>query len=380
MDEPKAVKGPWTQRLLILFFAALFGLLVYWLIGFVLKDIGSWPGPDYVALERQMLDPELMEQAETLDAEAAETERRIADQKERQQILRESTAASQQTMNQLIEFQRLNLEQGADLTDQERQALAEAEQLFLANQRQYQDLNEEVARLSARLRELRDERQALETRIIEARNPVDRAYERLHERHDLKVAAVKLAALLPLVVLAVVLFLKGRRGIYAPLVHAFGLAVLVQVGLVMHEYFPSRYFKYVLILVSLAVVARILVHLLRSVAYPKRDQLLKQYREAYERFACPVCEYPIRRGPLRYALWTTRSLKKYPVTTGQPVTDEPYTCPSCGTDLFEECGVCHATRHSLLPACEKCGAEKSLTPGTEPPAAASNGGDRSQSS
>lgn len=372
MDEPKAVKGPWTQRLLILFFAALFGLLVYWLIGFILKDIGSWPGPDYTALEQRMLDPQLVEQAETLDAEAAETERQIGDQKERQKILRESTAASQQTMNQLIEFQKLNLQQGADLTDAERQALADAEQLFLENQRQYQELNEEVARLSARLRELRDERQILEDRIAEEREPIVREYERLRERHDWKVAAVKLAALLPLVIVAVLLFLPGRRSIYAPLVHAFGIAVLVQVGLVMHEYFPARYFKYVLILVSLAVVGRILVHLLRTVAYPKADQLLRQYRDAYERFACPVCEYPIRRGPLRYALWTTRSLKKHPVATGTPVTDEPYTCPACGTDLFEECGVCHATRHSLLPACEKCGAEKSPVAGTEPPGPASN--------
>lgn len=377
MEEPKAVKGPWTQRLLILFFAALFGLLVFWLIGFVLKDIGSWPGPDYVALEQRMLDPELKQQAETLDSETAETERQIADQKERQQILRESTAASQQTMNQLIEFQRLNLEQGADLTDQERQALADAEQLFLSNQRQYQELNEEVARLSSRLRELRDERQTLESRIAEEREPILREYERLQERHDWKVAAVKLAALLPLVVVAVLLFLKGRRGIYSPLVNAFGLAVLVQVGLVMHEYFPARYFKYVLILVSLAVVARILVHLLRAVAYPKADQLLKQYREAYERFVCPVCEYPIRRGPLRFALWTVRSLKKHPVTSGQPLTDEPYTCPSCGTDLFEECDVCHATRHSQLPACEKCGATKPLTPGTEVPGTASKNEDGS---
>jgi hypothetical protein len=33
-------------------------------------------------------------------------------------------------------------------------------------------------------------------------------------------------------------------------------------------------------------------------------------------------------------------------------------CPMCATKLFEECPSCHAIRHSLLPACEKCGAEK----------------------
>lgn len=148
MKDPKAAKGPWTQRLLILFFAGLFGLLVFWLIGFVLRDIGTWPGPDYTAIERSMLEPELLAQSETLESGIAVTERRIAEQRKRQQILRESTTASQQTMNQLLEFQRLNLQQGANLTDDERQALAEAEKLFLENQRQYQQLNEEIARLA----------------------------------------------------------------------------------------------------------------------------------------------------------------------------------------------------------------------------------------
>ena len=355
-------KAPWTHRLLILFFAGLFGLLVFWLIGFVLRDIGTWPGPDYAAVEQETLDPALLRRVATLDAEAATVERRIAEQRERQQILRESTSASQQTMDQLLEFQRLNLQQGADLSEDERAALAEAQRLFLANQQQYQGLNEEVARLSGRLRELRDERRAAGREVDERREPAVRRYETLRERHDLKVASAKLAALLPLVILAVVLFLRGRRGTYAPLVHAFGLAVLVRVGLVMHEYFPARYFKYVLILVSLAVVARVLVHLLRAAAHPRREQLLRRYREAYERFACPVCDYPVRRGPLRYLLWTPRSLKRLgpaadPAAAG---ADEPYVCPSCGTRLFEECGACHGTRHSLLPACEKCGAEKPL--------------------
>lgn len=167
--------------------------------------------------------------------------------------------------------------------------------------------------------------------------------------------------LLPLVIAGVVLFLKLRKSLYASMVHAYGAAVLVRVGLVMHEYFPARYFKYVLILVSIAVVARIFIHLLRVVAHPGRDMLLRRYREAYEKFACPVCDYPIRRGPLRYLLRTRRGPEPPPMTADAISTDEPYVCPSCGTRLFEECEVCHATRHSLLPACEKCGAEKPLS-------------------
>src|SRR5206468_11254740 len=98
--------------------------------------------------------------------------------------------------------------------------------------------------------------------------------------------------------------------IYAPLIYALSIALMLKVALVMHEYFPSRYFKYVLILVCLAVVLRVLVYLLRMIAFPKRDWLLKQYREAYEAFLCPICEYPIRRGPLKYLFWNRRSIRK----------------------------------------------------------------------
>jgi predicted RNA-binding Zn-ribbon protein involved in translation (DUF1610 family) len=89
--------------------------------------------------------------------------------------------------------------------------------------------------------------------------------------------------------------------------------------------------------------------------------LIKQHREAYEHFACPVCAYPIRRGPLKYLYWTRRSLKKLkvPLENGAG-TDEPYACPSCGTQLFEKCESCSGIRHSLLPTCSNCGAQKPL--------------------
>lgn len=44
-ERPPKVKGPWFLRFLIVLFSVIFGLLVYWLLGFLLGDIGSWPGP-----------------------------------------------------------------------------------------------------------------------------------------------------------------------------------------------------------------------------------------------------------------------------------------------------------------------------------------------
>ena len=67
---------------------------------------------------------------------------------------------------------------------------------------------------------------------------------------------------------------------------------LAQGRAVMRQYFPSRYFNYALILAALTIVLQILIHLVRMVASPKTDWLLKQYREAYEAFLCPMCSYP----------------------------------------------------------------------------------------
>jgi predicted RNA-binding Zn-ribbon protein involved in translation (DUF1610 family) len=356
--------GPWTHRLLVYTFSLLFGLLVYWLLGFVVRDIGTWPGPSYDEVQRQMLDAPLLEELESLRLQIEETNRTITDFRQRQEVLRDSTANSERTMNQLLELQRLTLQKGMVSSAEEQQALAESQKLFLANQTRYQQINEQIATLSEQLREL-ERRQRDAQRVVDTRRePIQQEYQARYSRHQWKLAALKLAVLVPLLAAAGWLFLKQRGGLYAPLAHGFGLAVLVKVGMVMQEHFPRRYFKYVLIGVAILLVARVLVYLLRLRAYPKRDWLLKQYREAYEHFLCPACGYPIRRGPLRYLFWTRRSLRRLRIPT-HPGTqvDEPYTCPACGTVLFEECTSCHAVRHALLPTCTKCGATRELGSG-----------------
>jgi predicted RNA-binding Zn-ribbon protein involved in translation (DUF1610 family) len=155
------------------------------------------------------------------------------------------------------------------------------------------------------------------------------------------------------------LFLRRRASLYFPLFLAFGIAVLVKVALVVHEYFPSQYFKYILILALIAVVARLLIHFIRTVAFPKTDWLLRQYREAYERFLCPVCEYPIRTGPRKFLYWTRRTVHKI-LPHGEGGKEEKYTCPDCGTTLFEPCPACQNIRHALLVHCEHCGAAKEV--------------------
>jgi hypothetical protein len=361
MSTPQPRKGPWFARFLISVFTVLFGGLAYWLLSFVMHDIGAWPGPDFAVLEEQMLDPALLKQSRELTKQIEETRREIEAQRERQQELRDSTTNSQTTMNQLLEFQKLRLEKDVKPSPEEQQALAESQTRFLANQQQYQELNEDISQRNEELRSLEAQERTNTAALDEARRPVNEEFERQYEAHRVKVGITKLAVLLPLLIVGVVLFLKLRESIYVPLVYAYCIAVAVRVFWDMNEYFPTRYFKYVLIVTFLAIVTKVLITLVRANAYPRREWLLKQFREAYEAFFCPVCDYPIRRGPLKYLYWTRRSIKKLAaVPKGQAEPETPYSCPACATRLFEECGNCHGIRHSLLPTCEKCGTTKPL--------------------
>ena len=344
------------HRFLVHLFTVVLMVLIYWLLGFIVDDIGTSPGPQYPEVEARMLNQEQVKTSRELQEKIGDVNRQIRDQKGRQEILADSTANSQKTMNQLLEIQKLALQKDVTPGPGELKSLENSKQLFLENQKQYQVLNEEIARLSNQLQDLEEERRAVEHQLDAGREPVRREWESEVRAHDLKLAVLKLTALAPLMLIAAWLFIKKRSGLYAPLVYASGIALLVKVAEVMHEYFPTPYFKYVLILACLAAVVRILVYLLTMIAFPKKDWLLKQYREAYEAFLCPICDYPIRRGPLKFMLWSRRSIRKMQIPpVSNNLSDEPYTCPMCATKLFEECPSCHAVRHSLLPACEKCG-------------------------
>ena len=56
MAKHAETKGPWTHRFLTALFSVVLALLCFWLLGFVVNDIGSWPGPAYGELEQGRLD------------------------------------------------------------------------------------------------------------------------------------------------------------------------------------------------------------------------------------------------------------------------------------------------------------------------------------
>jgi len=361
MAEPAVQKSPWTHRFLMLFFSLTLGLLLVWLMSRMMDQVGEWPGPTYEGLEQARLDAGLFETASRLQEEQADLHRRIEGRRSQQALLRDSTDNSQRTMNQLLEPRRLGLEKGVAPSAEEQKALAEAEQRFLANQAEYQRLSEEVTRLDGEIRAL-DEKTREHGKVMEAaRTPVREEYERLMRRHEAKVGAVKLGIMVPLLGAGLVLFIKKRSGPYALAVYAFGLAVLAEVFLVIHEHFHTGYFIYALLVASIAVVVRAIVYLVRVTRSPTAAWRLARYRQGYATFVCPICGFPIRRGPMKFMILTRRH--PAPTPSAEAGADEPYTCPACGTRLFEACPACHAVRYALLPACETCGTTKAVGEG-----------------
>ena len=359
-------KGTWLHHFAIRLFTLILAVLVFWVLEFLVKDIRSIPGPDYAAIENKHVDYTLVAKRETLETQIGGLTRQIENQTETQRVVGDSSRNLQQTINQLLELQKLGLQKSITFSKTEQANFTGSLNLFLDNQKKYQALSQTISDMLERKQGLVREKEQTEQEIERQRQPARDEFNTLNERHRLHLAFLQLAILLPLLGLAAAVIFKKRSSIYFPLFLAFGAAALIKVALVVHEYFPSKYFKYILIGGLLLVVARLLIHFIRTIAFPKAQWLVRQYREAYERFLCPVCEYPIRIGPRRFLFWTRRTVNKMVVPTKRGDQEEAYTCPACGNGLFEECPACHKIRHTMLPHCAHCGAEKNVSQAVRP--------------
>lgn len=349
-------KGMWVHRLTIRLFTVVLGVLFYWLLKFVVQDIQTLPGPDFASLESRHVGPELREQQQALEKQLTELTRQIENQKETRRIVGDSSQNLQQTITQLLELQKLGMQKSLPLSETEQANFATALNLFLENQRKFQESSQTEADLVGRKQALIQEQQQITQELGRQLEPAREEFNQAMVQHRWRLAFLQLAILIPILGVAAVAIVRKRSSLYFPLFLAFGVATLVKVTLVMHEYFPTRYFKYILIVALLIAVAGLLMYFLRTIAFPKPTWLAKQYREAYERFLCPVCEYPIRTGPRRFLFWTRRSITKLPVAADPTAQEELYVCPACGSQVYAECPACHKVRHSLLPHCTHCGA------------------------
>lgn len=358
MANTRERKGSSGYRFLVLILNIVLGILVYWLLGFVIDDIGNQPGPDYAQIKKQYQEPRLVKEKETLDENYATLSQAIDVQAKQQALLQNNINSFRDTMNQLLDLQKASVQKGASFSAESQQNLAVATKQYLDSQRSFQDLNNEIAKSNAQAQGIASKLKSLDVTLSKQAEKADKTYQSLATRHNLAMAGLKLLVLVPLLIIVAYIFKRYRTSIYKPMILAVGIAIIVKIAMVMHEYFPSRFFKYILILALIYIIGRALISLLKNVAKPQLNWLLKQYREAYEKLLCPICQFRIQPSVLKFLPQNKQRDTDEEVEYLAKV--DQYNCPSCGERLYEKCSVCNHTRHSLLMYCDYCGTQKKV--------------------
>jgi len=341
-------KGTWGQWLFILLSSVAFGLLLFWLFGFLVADIGTLPGPQWSRIRAKYVDPNLVGKKQSLQRDLKHLKTNIINQKELQRIHNDSIANLETTINHLQ--MRLG-------SQENQQTITQAYETRLQHLREYQALADKIAQGTTRKHLLEEELSVITEKIKEQETEARTHHNKLLSRHRLKIAALKLIVMVPVFLVSFWFFLKKRSGIYAALAYPFFFAAFAKLALVIHEYFPRRYFKYIGLLVIIGIVLKLLIYMIKKITSPKKDSLIKQNRQAYDKFVCPVCGKPIRIGPLRYTRASKYKGLSLALAEKNADIQQTYTCPSCGTELYQKCDKCSRIRHSLLPFCEHCGSE-----------------------
>ena len=119
---------------------------------------------------------------------------------------------------------------------------------FLESQKSYQELNRNIAELTSQRLLLRGQGNRIEQQLAEQRRPAEREYQEQRRAIGFGWPSISLLILVPVLLVAAFLLIRIRGSIYYPVFLAVGGATLLKVASVVHEYFPSRYFKYILIL------------------------------------------------------------------------------------------------------------------------------------
>ncbi len=103
-------KGTWIHRVAIRLFTLVLAVLIFWVLGFFVDDIRSIRGPDYATIEQKHLDKDLVARRVALETQVADLTRQTENQTEKQRVVGDSSRNLQQTINQLIELQKLGMQ------------------------------------------------------------------------------------------------------------------------------------------------------------------------------------------------------------------------------------------------------------------------------
>jgi len=195
----------------------------------------------------------------------------------------------------------------------------------------------------------------VDTQIADADAAAERRFEKAERRYELQVFGLRLALTLPILVIAIWLFMRYRKMRYWPFVYGFGLFSLSAFFIELVPYLPN-FGGYVRVLVGIALTVFAGLYMMKAFQrYAERKRLELQqdqgerartigYEKAVrslEKKRCPSCDKQWNLGG-----------------------DDSTFCVHCGLRLFNVCG-CGGRNFFFFPHCHQCGAAQ----GNEPPAA-----------
>lgn len=352
-------KGPKGYRFLVIALNIVLGLLLYWLLGFLMDDISDQPGPSLIEIQKKYQDPKLVTEKKTFEKQLTKITGSIDEQHQQQTILQTSINSYRDTMNQLLDLQKASIQKGVTVSPESQKNLQNVTDLYLDYQKRFQDLNSSITKDNLEVQQLQNKIREIDGTLAIQNEQANKDYNAQWTKHNWAMAGLQLLVLIPLLLITAYLLKRYRKSAYQSMFIAAAIAVFLKIALVMHEYFPSYIFKYLLILALIYITTRALITKLQMIAAPNPAWLQKQYREAYEKTQCPICEFPIKPSIAKFL--TTESKGNLPISNYSYLDKvDAYTCPCCGEQLFEQCAHCSHVRHSLLMYCDFCGKKKEV--------------------
>jgi hypothetical protein len=169
---------------------------------------------------------------------------------------------------------------------------------------------------------------------------------------EMRVFLLRLAITLPLLLISILLFFKGRKSAYWPFVWGFIFFSLFAFFVELVPYLPS-YGGYVRYIVGIVLTIFIGLYSIRAL-----QRYLEQQKSAEQK---PEEE---RRKDLSYDVAQARIAKKVCPGCERPFdTSDPSNnfCMHCGLLVFQNCAVCQVRRTVFTHFCRSCGSTQAAT-------------------
>lgn len=219
------------------------------------------------------------------------------------------------------------------------------------------EMEKKVEALESEQTDLQQQKAAHEKTEEEIKAAGQGGYDRAVARMELRVFGLRLALTLPLLLLAVWLFLKRRKGPRWPFVWGFIFFALFTFFFELVPYLPSYggYFRY---LVGIALTVWGGNYAIGA---------LRKYLEAQK--AAEQRPEEDRRKDLGYEMAQMRLSKRICPACERPIDTSDLSgnfCMHCGLRVFEDCPRCHTRQTSFSHFCRACGLVKNEAPPEEP--------------